>query len=57
MEVRPHRKINRKKTREIKVGKITVGGNSSISVQSMTNTLTQILKQLSNKLIHWKKLV
>ena len=44
MEVRPHRKINRKKTREIKVGKITVGGNSSISVQSMTNTLTTDIK-------------
>ena len=44
MEVRPHRKINRKKTREIKVGKITVGGNSSISGQSMTNTLTTDIK-------------
>ena len=44
MEVRPHRKINRKKTREIKVGKLTVGGNSSISVQSMTNTLTTDIK-------------
>ena len=40
MEIRPHRKINRKKTKEIKVGKISVGGNSIISVQSMTNTLT-----------------
>jgi (E)-4-hydroxy-3-methylbut-2-enyl-diphosphate synthase len=40
MDVRPHRKINRKKTREIKVGKISVGGESQISVQSMTNTLT-----------------
>ena len=44
MEVRPHRKINRKKTREIKVGKISVGGNSQISVQSMTNTLTTDIK-------------
>jgi (E)-4-hydroxy-3-methylbut-2-enyl-diphosphate synthase len=44
MEVRPHRKINRKKTREIKVGKISVGGNSKISVQSMTNTLTTDIK-------------
>ena len=40
MEVRPHRKINRRKTKEIKVGNISVGGNSQISVQSMTNTLT-----------------
>jgi len=44
MEVRPHRKINRKKTREIKVGKISVGGSSQISVQSMTNTLTTDVK-------------
>ncbi len=40
MEIRPHRKINRRKTKEIKVGKVSVGGNSLISVQSMTNTLT-----------------
>jgi len=44
MNVRPHRIINRKKTREIKVGKISVGGNSLISVQSMTNTLTTDVK-------------
>ena len=40
MEIRPHRIINRKKTKKIKVGNISVGGNSQISVQSMTNTLT-----------------
>ena len=39
-----HRTIIRKKTREIKVGKISVGGKSSISVQSMTNTLTTDIK-------------
>ena len=50
MEVRPHRKINRKKTREIKVGKISVGGNSKISVQSMTNTLTTDIKGTINQI-------
>ncbi len=40
MEIRPHRIIKRKKTKEIKVGKVRVGGSSPISVQSMTNTLT-----------------
>ncbi len=40
MEIRPHRKINRKITKVIKVGNVSVGGNSPISVQSMTNTLT-----------------
>ena len=39
-EIRPFRKINRKKTKEISVGKIKVGGNNPISVQTMTNTLT-----------------
>ncbi len=39
-EIRPFRKINRKKTREISVGKIKVGGNNPITVQTMTNTLT-----------------
>ena len=45
MEVRPYRKINRKKTKEIKVGNISVGGDSQISVQSMTNTLTTDVKK------------
>jgi len=45
MEVRPHRKISRKKTKEIKVGNISVGGDSQISVQSMTNTLTTNVKE------------
>ena len=44
MEIRPHRIINRKVTKEIKVGKVSVGGKSPISVQSMTNTLTTNIK-------------
>ena len=40
MEIRPHRTINRKKTKKIMVGKVPVGGESVISVQSMTNTIT-----------------
>ena len=39
-EIRPFRKINRKKTKEISVGRIKVGGNNPITVQTMTNTLT-----------------
>ena len=38
MEIRPHRIIKRKKTKKIKVGKVFVGGDSPITVQSMTNT-------------------
>ena len=45
MEIRPHRIISRKKTKKIKVGNISVGGNSEISVQSMTNTLTTNIKE------------
>ena len=44
MEIRPHRIIKRKKTKKIKVGKVFVGGDSPISVQSMTNTLTTDVK-------------
>ncbi len=40
MEIRPHRAIKRRKTKKIKVGNISVGGDSLISVQSMTNTIT-----------------
>ena len=45
MEVRPHRLIIRRKTSKIKVGSIYVGGDSKISVQSMTNTLTTDVKK------------
>ena len=45
MEVRPHRLIKRRKTSKIKVGSIYVGGDSKISVQSMTNTLTTDVKK------------
>ena len=50
MQIRPHRKINRKKTKEINVGKVLVGGNSQISVQSMTNTLTTDIKATVNQI-------
>ncbi len=40
MEVRPHRVIKRKKTKLVKVGNVSVGDSSIITVQSMTNTLT-----------------
>ena len=39
-EIRPFRNINRKKTRVINVGKVKVGGDNPITVQTMTNTLT-----------------
>ncbi len=50
MEIRPHRLIKRKVTKKIQVGKISVGGNSLISVQSMTNTLTTDIKKTINQI-------
>ena len=50
MNIRPHRKIIRKKTRKITVGNVTVGGDSKISVQSMTNTLTTEVKNTINQI-------
>tara|TARA_B100000003_G_scaffold204608_1_gene216829 strand:- start:280 stop:1383 length:1104 start_codon:yes stop_codon:yes gene_type:complete len=44
MSIRPFRDINRKKTNTITVGKLKIGGDNPISVQSMTNTLTQDAK-------------
>jgi (E)-4-hydroxy-3-methylbut-2-enyl-diphosphate synthase len=40
MIVRPYRHIERRKSRLIHVGKVPVGGDAPISVQSMTNTPT-----------------
>jgi (E)-4-hydroxy-3-methylbut-2-enyl-diphosphate synthase len=40
MSVRPYRDILRRKSRQIRVGSVPVGGDAPISVQSMTNTLT-----------------
>jgi len=40
MTVRAYREILRRKSRQIRVGKVPVGGDAPISVQSMTNTLT-----------------
>ena len=40
MNIRPFRDIERRKTKKIKVGKVEIGGDAPISVQSMTNTLT-----------------
>jgi (E)-4-hydroxy-3-methylbut-2-enyl-diphosphate synthase len=40
MSVRPYRDIYRRKSRQIFVGPVAVGGDAPISVQSMTNSLT-----------------
>ena len=50
MSIRPFRDIKRRKTREINVGKVKVGGENPISVQSMTNTLTTDVKATINQI-------
>ena len=50
MEIRPYRTIKRKVTKKIQVGNVSVGGNSFISVQSMTNTLTTNIKATINQI-------
>ena len=50
MNIRPFRNIERRKTKEIKVGNLKIGGGNPISVQSMTNTLTKNAKATINQI-------
>ena len=50
MNIRPFREIKRRKTKEINVGNVKVGGDNPISVQSMTNTLTKDIKETVNQI-------
>ena len=42
--LRPYQQIHRRKSRVIKVGNISIGGDNQIAVQTMTNTLTSNAK-------------
>jgi len=44
MSVRAYRDIHRRKSRKIRVGKVEVGGDAPITVQSMTNTVTSDIR-------------
>ena len=50
MSIRPFRDIKRKKTKTISIGNVKVGGDSPITVQSMTNTLTTNVKDTINQI-------
>ena len=50
MSIRPFRNIKRKKTKIISIGDVKVGGDSPITVQSMTNTLTTNVKDTVNQI-------
>ena len=45
MSYKEFRDIKRKKTREINVGNVKIGGDNPITVQTMTNTLTSNVKE------------
>ena len=40
MSIRPYRDVVRRRSRRVMVGSVPVGGDSPITVQTMTNTLT-----------------
>ena len=42
--LRPYQQIHRRKSRVVKVGDVSIGGNNPIAVQTMTNTLTSNAK-------------
>src|ERR1700709_2540867 len=44
MSIRPGRDIERRKSRQIMVGNVPVGGDAPVTVQTMTNTLTSDAK-------------
>ncbi len=50
MSVRPYKEIIRRKTRQISLKNVFVGGNSPITVQSMTNTLTSDVLSTSKQI-------
>jgi len=55
MSIRPFRDIKRKKTKVVSVGKVKIGGDFPIAVQSMTNTLTTDVKATINQINRLKE--
>ncbi len=49
--IRPWRNIERRKSRQIMVGRVPVGGDAPISVQTMTNTLTTDVRATLDQVI------
>ena len=55
MDIRPYRKIKRRKTKKIKVGNVEVGGDSRVAIQSMTNTITSDAKSTILQILELEK--
>ena len=49
--IRPWRNIYRRKSRQINVGNVPIGGNAPIAVQTMTNTLTTDIKSTIQQVV------
>ncbi|MBN1967968.1 MAG: flavodoxin-dependent (E)-4-hydroxy-3-methylbut-2-enyl-diphosphate synthase [Candidatus Delongbacteria bacterium] len=47
--------IERHKTREVKIGNVTIGGNNDIAIQSMCNTKTSDVKSTVNQILQLEK--
>ena len=47
---RSYQNISRRKSKSIKVGNVKIGDNAPISVQTMTNTLTQDITSTINQI-------
>ncbi len=54
--LRTYQKINRRKSRTINVGKVKIGGENPIAVQTMTNTLTSDAKDTISQIERSAKL-
>ena len=54
--LRPYQQIHRRKSRVIKVGNVSIGGNNQIAVQTMTNTLTSNAKDTIDQIERSAKL-
>ncbi|MDR3528880.1 MAG: flavodoxin-dependent (E)-4-hydroxy-3-methylbut-2-enyl-diphosphate synthase [Rhizomicrobium sp.] len=50
MSVRSYRDIHRRKSRQIHVGSVAIGGDAPISVQTMTNTVTSDARATINQI-------
>lgn len=50
MSIRPYRDIHRRKSRQIRVGNVLVGGDAPITIQTMTNTLTTDINATMNQI-------
>ncbi len=50
-QIRPWRNIYRRKSRQINVGNVPIGGDAPIAVQTMTNTLTTEIKSTIQQVV------